>query len=342
MQGIYPDAWKSAIVTPIFKGGDQTNVQFSILPTVAKVAEKWVAKQLSTYLNEGHTPLHSMQFGFRSNHSTETANCYLLQNMKSKLDGGGVIGAVFLDLKQAFDTVNHEVLLSKLTLFNFSVEAIKWMTYYLANRKQSVRLGNSQSVYQNCNIGVPQGSILGPILFSLYINDLPLVCSSVSIQMYADDTVLYVHGKNKQQAANILTEVLVHVSDWLSNSYLHLNISKTVCMYFSQKPTVIPHPDVFVKGEKLKVVSDFKYLGIILDSQLTFQKHAKKVAKIIQFNLANFRHIRPCLTIEAAKLFMHSMTFSHITYCFTSWSQASTTVLKSIESLYKQTLEIFD
>ncbi len=79
-------------------------------------------------------------------------------------------------------------------------------------------------------------------------------------------------------------------------------------MYFSQKPTVIPH-DVFVKGEKLKVVSDFKYLGVILDSQLTFQKHTKKVAKIIKFNLANFRHIRPCLTIEAAKLFMHSMIF---------------------------------
>ncbi len=157
--------------------------------------------------------------------------------------------------------------------------------------------------------------------------------------MYADDTVLYVHAKNRQQAVNILIEVLVHVSDWLSNSDLHLNISKTVCMYFSQKLTVIPHPDVLVKGEKLKVVSDFKYLGVILDSKLTFQKNAKKVAKIIKFNLANFRHIRPCLIREAEQLFIHSIIFSHITYCFTSLSQASTTVLKSIESLYKQTLK---
>ncbi len=89
---------------------------------------------------------------------------------------------------------------------------------------------------------------------------------------------------------------------------------------------MIPHPDVFVKAEKLKVVSDFKYLGVILDSILTFQKHAKMVSKIIPFNLANFRHIRPCLTIEAAKLFMHSMIFSHSKYCLTSWSQASTTI----------------
>ncbi len=122
-------------------------------------------------------------------------------------------------------------------------------------------------------------------------------------------TQFYVHATNKQQAVNIQTEVLVHVSDWLSNSYLHFNTSKTVCIYFSQNPTVIPHPDVFVKGEKLKVVSDFKYLGVILDFQLTFQKHAKKVAIIITIILANFRHIRPCWTIEAAKRFTFQFFF---------------------------------
>ena len=143
------------------------------------------------------------------------------------------MGAVFLDLKKAFDTVNHEVLLSKLSSFNFSTEAIKWTHSYLSNRKQSVRIGSTQSPYLTCNIGVPQGSILGPIFFGLYINDLPLVCPSVNIQMYADDTVLYVHGKNKQQTVTKLTAALVHVSDWLTNSCLHLNTNKTVCMYFS-------------------------------------------------------------------------------------------------------------
>ncbi len=115
-----------------------------------------------------------MQFGFHTNHLTETANCYFLESVKSKLDGGE-IGAVFLDFKKAFDTVNHEVLLSKLSLFNFSTDAIKWMNSYLTNRNKSIRNGNTQSTYLNCNIGVPQGSILGHILFSLYIIDLPLV-----------------------------------------------------------------------------------------------------------------------------------------------------------------------
>ncbi len=124
-------------------------------------------------------------------------------------------------------------------------------------------------------------------------------------------------------------------------SDLHLNINKTECMFFSKRSSIVQQADVFIEGEKLMVVSDFKYLGIILDSNLTFKKHVKKVANTIRYNLANFRHIRPYLTTEAAKLFMDAMIFSNI-YCFTSWSQANVTTLKPIETLYKQTLKILD
>ena len=111
--------------------------------------------------------------------------------------------------------------------------------------------------------------------------------------MYADGTVLYTHAKTKEQAATKLTAALVHVSDWLKTSFLHLNTNKTVCMFFSKKSSNAQHPDVFIEGEKLTVVSDFKYLGIILDCNLTFKKHVKKLANTITFNLANFRHVRP-------------------------------------------------
>uniref|UniRef100_A0A8C7CP59 Reverse transcriptase domain-containing protein n=1 Tax=Oncorhynchus kisutch TaxID=8019 RepID=A0A8C7CP59_ONCKI len=340
--GVFPRVWKSAIITAIFKSGDPANVSnympISILPVVSKVVEKCVAEQLIAHLNNSPFTLHSMQFGFRAKHSTETANCFLLENVKSKMDKGGAVGAVFLDLRKAFDTVNHEILITKLSKFNFSPDALRWMKSYLEGRTQCVRVSNELSPTRSYDVGVPQGSILGPLLFSLYINDLPSVCTGSEVQMYADDTVIYVHAKSKQQAAQELTTVMVQVTKWLSDSCLHLNVKKTVCMFFTKRATDATEPDVYVSGEKLQVVSDFKYLGIILDSNLC----VKKVIQITKFNLANFRFIRNCLTTEVAKLYFKSMILPHLTYCLTSWAQACCTKLKPIQSVYKQALKVLD
>lgn len=113
-------------------------------------------------------------------------------------------------------------------------------------------------------------------------------------------------------------------------------------MYFTKQTTVTYDPEVIVNQEKVRVVSDFKYLGIILDSQLSFKKHTKKVANVVKFNLANFKHIRSYLSMKAAKLFLHAMIFSHFSYCLTSWSQANKTILQPLESLYKQALKTLD
>lgn len=189
---VFPQIWKSTAVIPIFKNGDPFSVcnyqPISIIPTVSKVAEKLIAQQIITHLNTSPFTLHPMQFGFRARHSTETAICYFIENVKNMLDKGGVVGAVFLDLKKAFDTVNHKILFTKLSKFNFSSEAKQWLNSYLINRSQSVRINDYISPSLPLKTGVLQVSNLGPLLFSLYINDLPSVCDSTSIQMYADDT----------------------------------------------------------------------------------------------------------------------------------------------------------
>ncbi len=163
-QCYFPSAWKSAVIAPIFKTGDPANVTnyrpISILPVVSKVIEKVVCNQLVEHLNLGLFPLHPMQFGFRAHHSTETANCYFVEQIKSSLDRGGVVGAVFLDFKKVFDTVNHNFLLSKLSRFNFSTNTLTWMESYLSLRKQCTRINDACSPFLDCDIGVPQGSFL--------------------------------------------------------------------------------------------------------------------------------------------------------------------------------------
>ncbi len=345
-QGKFPSVWKSAIVVPIFKSGDPLFIDnyrpISILPTVSKIMEKLVAEQISSYLSSSSFSMHPMQFGFRAKYSTETANCFLIENIKTLLDKGGVVGAVFLDLKKAFDTVNHRILMSKLSCFNFSSHTLNWIESYLSDRFQCVRVHNHLSNDLGTSTGVPQGSILGPMLFAMYINDFHLSCPGINIQMYADDTVIYIHGSSMTQVANELTNSMVNVSAWLKENCLQLNVSKTVCMSFSKSNSIIKEPDVYVSGVRLQVVPQYKYLGILIDSKLTFKAQVKKVCKQVKFNLYNFKFIRDCMSLEAAKMYMFSMVISHMTFCLTTWSQASSVTLKPLESLYKRTLKVFD
>ncbi len=148
-QGMFPCAWKSSVIVPIFKSGDPHSASnyrpISILPIVSKVAEKLMAAQITNYLNNSYFALHPMQFGFRANYSTEMANCYFTEKFKSLLDKGGVVGAVFLDLRKAFDTLNHSILLSKLLSFNFSPHSLRWIESYLSGRTQYVSIQNYSS-----------------------------------------------------------------------------------------------------------------------------------------------------------------------------------------------------
>uniref|UniRef100_A0A3B3ZBG8 Reverse transcriptase domain-containing protein n=1 Tax=Periophthalmus magnuspinnatus TaxID=409849 RepID=A0A3B3ZBG8_9GOBI len=174
-----------------------------------------------------------------------------------KLDKNNYVGAVFLDLRKAFDVVNHTVLLSKLYYFNFSDSAIKWMASYLSNRKQCTVVNGVKSSFVDCPLGVPQGSILGPILFSLFINDLPDVCEDVDIQLYADDAVIYTSAKSPEEAAQTLSSALRHIQSWLTRSCLLLNTQKTVfvlmqnvlsfkgCVQWNSLPTFVREAPTF-------------------------------------------------------------------------------------------------
>ncbi len=213
---VYPTTLKAAIVTPIFKAGNPKDIcnyrPISILPIISKVIEKWISEQLIYHLNNSPLSLHLKQFGFISNHSTETANCYFTEKVKEPFYKGGVVGLVFLDLKKAFDTLNHKALVSVLSEFYFSQNVLELIKSYATDRTQHVKINGQLSSAGHPPTGVPQGSIRVPLLFSLYINELPSVCESIEIQMCADDEVIYVHNKNKNKVASKLSNAIILVA----------------------------------------------------------------------------------------------------------------------------------
>ena len=185
-----PDKWKEAKVSPLHKSRPLEEInnyrQISILPVLSKVLERHVSDSLTMYLNENDL-LHKTQSGFRSHHSCETALNHMTDSWLNAIDDGNMIGVVLVDFKKAFDLVDHDILLTKLGIYGIKNEPLFWFKSYLSQRQQQVSINNNKSSFRPVSCGVPQGSILGPLLFLLFINDLPLYTSN----MYADDTTLY-------------------------------------------------------------------------------------------------------------------------------------------------------
>uniref|UniRef100_A0A3Q3GPI5 Reverse transcriptase domain-containing protein n=1 Tax=Labrus bergylta TaxID=56723 RepID=A0A3Q3GPI5_9LABR len=173
-------------------------------------------------------------------------------------------------------TEKHQFFLPNCQLLtSLSALALKWFESYLTGRSQHVSVNNQHSSALNLCTGVPQGSILGPLLFSLYINDLPSVCPDIKTQMYADDTVVYVHAKTKHLAAAQLTKAMNQITNWLNSSCLQLNVNKTVGMFFTKRQCNIVS-NIIISGQNISIVPPFKYLGVIIDSNLSFKAHIKK------------------------------------------------------------------
>ena len=234
-------------------------------------------------------------------------------------------------------------LITKLTHFNFSEKSLKWMESYLSSRFQCVRVQNTKSMPCENNLGVPQGSILGPLSLSLFLmtwhvavhQQRPAACMR-TMPCFMDTT-------DKAQAAEQLTAVMSDGCNWLESSHLHLNVSRTVSKDFStrlNKSDTDPH--ICVREEKLEVVQEFKYRGVVLDSQLSFKQHTQKTVNKMKLNLSNFRCIRNNLTFEAARLYFDAVIMSHMSYCITSWASAGETTLRSLESTYKQARTVLD
>ena len=317
----FPDAMKLAKVNPLLKGGCSSNCDnlrpISLLPVLSKIIEKVVFKRTVKHL-EKHDILYGKQFGFRKNHSTSDAIQLLLGELISLQDVGMKVLAIFVDLKKAFDTVDHEIILGKLLKLGIKSDLHEWYRSYLHNRKQYSVLNDIKSAPKPLEIGVPQGSLLGVLLFQLLINDMKAAIKFSNSILYADDTTIFVCGKNLKFAKTKLQADINNVYGWMCANKLSFNVDKTKMMIFSTSPYV-EDVSITVGSQQIELVSEFKFLGFIVDQSLTMHSHVNylhmKLLKVIYL----LNKLKDFVPTGLLRNLYYAHFHSRLTYSLGSW-----------------------
>ena len=273
---------------------------------------------------------------------TRTALASMTHPWHCAIDIGQIVCAIYLDLKRAFDLVEIYILLCKLRAVGCSENALRWFKSYLCNRSQKVSFNNAFSETRNTFAGVPQGSILGPLLFLVMINDLPSVLKHCNFTMYADDTTVYLCGVNQQELQWKVQEDLDIIGEWLKNNKLSLNIDKTNFMILGTKQRVIAHdkgdnPISFkFNGNTLSRVRSTKCLGVIIDESLSWHEHVDHVCKKVISSLSMLRRIRPFLGVKDLSLLYNCLIQSQLDYCCEVWGSRYDVHINRLEILQKR------
>ena len=347
INSVFPSKWKEAKVTPLFKNGPHVEVNnyrpISILPVLSKVLEKHVHESLSEFLHT-YNLLHKTQSGFRTQHSCETALVNMIDLWMNAIDSGKMVGVVLVDFKKAFDLVDHQILIDKLKIYGIKDEALSWFNTYLTNRKQQVAINNCKSDFKQISYGVPQGSILGPLLFLLFINDLPLYTSNVFTDLYADDTTLYDVQDSMEQIENNLQSSLNNLQIWCRNNGMILNSSKTKVMlvttYQKRQRLTNDHLDLTYNKESLNMISNDKILGVFVDNNLTWSNHIKHLTKKIASSIWLLSKIKKFLSQAHRVQFYKSYIQPHIDFCNIVWGSSSESNKLKIFRLQKRACKV--
>ena len=339
--GTFPDDLKLANVLPLFKSGSSClfiNYRpISLLTGVSKVFEKLFYNRLYKFLIKNDI-LYNLQFGFLRGRSTDMALITLVDKIIKNLENDEYSIGIFLDFSKAFDTVDHGILLNKLEFYGIRGTPLSWLHSYLSNRKQFTTYNGFTSSIKEINCGVPQGSILGPLLFLLYINDLAYVSKSLFTIMYADDTNCFISGKDLTEISNTLNVELSKLVTWLKANKLSLNITKTHYMVFAPKRLPLFPINIKIDGCAISQVTFCKFLGVIIDDSLSWCQHInftkKKMAKVIGI-LYNTRkklsHSHLCMLYRA-------LINPYLFYCNIIWSSSSAISLEPLIKLQKQAI----
>lgn len=335
--GVHPTIWKEAKIIPLPKDKNKSfngpnSRPISILPLLSKVVEKIVFNQVMDYFSANNL-LSSCQHAYREDHSTSTALAQMTDDWLTGMDKSKLVGAVMLDFSAAFDIINHSLLINKLQCYGFSPRATSWFKHYLTDRKQCVFFNGSYSNQIIIDCGVPQGSCLGPLLYTIFTNDLPLCVKDVNIVMYADDTTLYWAATSEQSVTETLSSALTDVNNWVQHNQLVLNIAKTKSIVFGSRHRLVNNPvlNLSINNNNIEQVNSIKLLGLTIDKSLSWSNHIKNIVSKIGKGISMTRKCSAFVTPSIIKPVIHSLALSHLEYCSVIWSSALKSDMKKLQ-----------
>ena len=345
---VFPDVWKCAKVVPIPKTSDVSDPNnyrpISLLSVLSKPLEQHIHKNLTSFV-ENKSMFHEFQSGFRKHHSCNTALTRLCDTWLAAINKSQVATVVFLDFRKAFDLVDHNILLEKLLIYTRSKATVSLIESFLIDRSQRVVINAEYSSIGSLECGVPQGSVLGPLLFSIFINDLPLCIknSAVSCDLFADDSSLHTSSTDVKVAQSDLQSELDNVVQWCENNKMIVHPQKTKSMVIASRqkhqraPLVL---DLHLGLDPIEQVKSHRVLGITIDSEMRWNTHINNVNKIVSRNLYLLSKLKHYIDANSMKMFFYAHCLSHINYASTVWSGAGDVHLKKLNSLHRRAAKI--
>jgi hypothetical protein len=344
--GVVPDDMKVAKVIPIYKKDSPESFgnyrPVSVLPCLSKILERIVYNRSYDFLCKNDI-LYDKQYGFRTNHSTYMAVLDFVNGISKAFDESMYTIGIFMDLSKAFDTIDHNILLNKLYHYGFRGVSYDWFCNYLTNRKQYVLYDSVKSPVNDIRCGVPQGSILGPLLFIIYMNDICNTSSLLNTILFADDTTVFYSHKDMHILCTTLNDELKEVCNWFKANKLSLNAKKTNLMFLGTRfktKNIDSKNEIYLDGCKLTRVHEAKFLGITIDENLTWKRHVNDVCNKCSRNIGVLNKLKYFLPKKSLYQLYCSLVLPYINYGILIWGNANKVYVNKVFRLQKRALRI--